>query len=485
MPPIEILEALFRKQLERTESLRSMMALYTQDVTLNGKPRDYDRLVSMVRTHLEEKRRQKNREELSTKNQGRAVPAGADTGNIKQGDCRNWINVGSCQRGDNCPWKHDAKKKGERKGRPRSGSPGKGKPKGGGRQQTPPPKKTPRGKSPKGNADRPPCTFYKQGKCTKGEDCDFWHVPVCKFFKSGKCNVPKCAFLHSNPAQPASTGTPPASPRTGGNAEPDKEGSPEVKRGRSKSRNRNKKKTGSASVAQLIAMTLPVLSQSLFLPKGNLGVPEETLGAKWYNPSPKVYQALMAKSHFGSSQTTQVTFDPVFDKLASIRDRNPSRHRLSGSFSVLKPQKVIPPDPSPENHKESEKTAVFKALKFWKYMDKSRTGSFEDLMKTFTVQGNLEPRTIKPAIYTKDNTGKWLKTGVMLSTEHSRMFIVDSGASFHLISWANLSKAEKRNVRRMETPIVLSTANGTLATQEVELVLTRSGGFKSRGDCSE
>ena len=58
-PNTKILESLFFSQLEKADSLKSLQELYRQDVTQRGQPKDYDRLLQMVKSHLEERRREK------------------------------------------------------------------------------------------------------------------------------------------------------------------------------------------------------------------------------------------------------------------------------------------------------------------------------------------------------------------------------------------------------------------------------------------
>ena len=61
----------------------------------------------------------------------------------------------------------------------------------------------------------------------------------------------------------------------------------------------------------------------------------------------------------------------------------------------------------------------------------------------------------------------------------SRHFIIDSGASFHLISREELSKKEAAQIRTMKKPIQLRSANGlTTATHDVELCLPGLGNEK-------
>ena len=54
-----ILESLFFAQLEKADTLKSLLELYRQDVKQNGKSKDYDRLLQMEKRHLEERRRKK------------------------------------------------------------------------------------------------------------------------------------------------------------------------------------------------------------------------------------------------------------------------------------------------------------------------------------------------------------------------------------------------------------------------------------------
>jgi hypothetical protein len=45
-----------------------------------------------------------------------------------------------------------------------------------------------------------PCSFFAQGKCTKGDACSFAHVSIkkpCSFFAQGKCTKGEaCPFTH-------------------------------------------------------------------------------------------------------------------------------------------------------------------------------------------------------------------------------------------------------------------------------------------------
>jgi DNA (cytosine-5)-methyltransferase 1 len=53
---------------------------------------------------------------------------------------------------------------------------------------------------------------------------------------------------------------------------------------------------------------------------------------------------------------------------------------------------------------------------------------------------------------------------------HKRVWIVDSGASFHVVSYANLTIQELRTVKRMEDPILIHTANGDVVITHSAMV---------------
>ena len=129
------------------------------------------------------------------------------------------------ERGDACGFAHCADKKGTGKGG-RSQSPGRGrspKRKGGGKgtrqgsnaavetsagsnsargdgngkgRKVANPKL--RGKSPSGKEDRPLCSFFTRGACTKGKDCDYFHPRACRSFKTeeGCKKGEDCRHMH-------------------------------------------------------------------------------------------------------------------------------------------------------------------------------------------------------------------------------------------------------------------------------------------------
>ena len=47
----------------------------------------------------------------------------------------------------------------------------------------------------------------------------------------------------------------------------------------------------------------------------------------------------------------------------------------------------------------------------------------------------------------------------------SREFLLDSGASMHMVAWSNLTDEEKKQARHLTAPIPLTIANGTVISR--------------------
>ena len=210
VPSKSILESMFRTQLNKAESMKTVLALYDQDITQKGASKDYDRLLSMTRTHVAQKRRDKVANDLRSR--GKGTPGTRAQSNNKrtkpqQGDCRQWLKFGECSRGDECSWAHDEDKRpekpsGKTAGRKSSGKGSKSRsssPKGGreGRNRSTTPSSKVRGTSPSGKEGRPTCTFYLRGECNRGKNCEYFHPQPCTHFNAGSCKLgEECEFAH-------------------------------------------------------------------------------------------------------------------------------------------------------------------------------------------------------------------------------------------------------------------------------------------------
>eukprot|EP00973_Karenia_brevis_P004456 611185-Karenia_brevis.AAC.1 len=58
------METLFIKQLRKCGHLKEQLALYELEASQKNVPRSYDRLIHVARTHLEARRRMRNRENM-------------------------------------------------------------------------------------------------------------------------------------------------------------------------------------------------------------------------------------------------------------------------------------------------------------------------------------------------------------------------------------------------------------------------------------
>eukprot|EP00973_Karenia_brevis_P012801 1738695-Karenia_brevis.AAC.1 len=64
IPPRDIRESLFLKNLRKRGHMQEHVAPYKQGVAPLGKQRDYDALLSIVKTHVESRRPLRNRENM-------------------------------------------------------------------------------------------------------------------------------------------------------------------------------------------------------------------------------------------------------------------------------------------------------------------------------------------------------------------------------------------------------------------------------------
>ena len=72
-PSDDMLEALFKREIREADQLKETLALYDQDTHQKGTPSSYSRLMSMVKIHLESKRRQQNPTDLAGSRDSRGI----------------------------------------------------------------------------------------------------------------------------------------------------------------------------------------------------------------------------------------------------------------------------------------------------------------------------------------------------------------------------------------------------------------------------
>jgi hypothetical protein len=116
LPEEDVLETLFRRQIQRHPGFREHTAYYER-LPIGHEERNYRYLVTLVKRYLETRRRNQLRDEAS-RNVGKAAYVAEDAPRQK-GDCYQWLEHGKCASGRDCPFLHDK----EKKGRGRSASP--------------------------------------------------------------------------------------------------------------------------------------------------------------------------------------------------------------------------------------------------------------------------------------------------------------------------------------------------------------------------
>ena len=108
------------------------------------------------------------------------------------GDCWQLETNGKCVKGDNCSFRHDINKRG--KVTPSNPSPNSFMQQNERKSSR---TRSPRGRSPSGRTSRWPCKDYFRGTCSNSF-CEKWHPPECLFYKtkSGCRFGEKCSYAH-------------------------------------------------------------------------------------------------------------------------------------------------------------------------------------------------------------------------------------------------------------------------------------------------
>jgi len=312
VPEENIMESLFRRQLEAIMQLKETIALYSLGVTQKGEERSYQCLMSMTKIHLEKRRLDKHREDLDSKRRRSYASAAkgerkgggkgggkrgrSPTPKARTGDCRQFLNnEGKCSRGDGCPWSHDWE------------------------NSKPPPgttlwlsaqllllvsrrKAVPRGALPRlGNPTNLRVSNSSKGSAKKGKDYELWHPPRCIVFKQGKCDAgKKGVFLHDKTASPA---TPPSPQRQ---AEPKTQAKP-------------KPKPKATADGRLFAIMLSTIAQGLTIVPPSIELP--IAGGFYERPD-----FLKVDNHNGHADNTpkHVHFPNYLDARIRHREKTPS-----------------------------------------------------------------------------------------------------------------------------------------------------------------
>ena len=435
-PPDDILEGLYKIRIRESEKLKTVLELYDLEIHQKKIGPDYHRLKTMVKRSIEQDTRNKNFGARNGNYERNAVVKNQGTKQRVQrilGDCWQWETNGQCSKGDNCSFRHDINKRGKMT------------------QSNPSPNsfmqqnernasrtRSPRGKSPSGRMFRWPCKDYLRGTCNNSS-CEKWHPPECLFYKtkSGCRFGEKCAFAHRQVDE---------QPTKRSQTNNDKSAVAMLKKGNWQEREsvtdgchdrpgkpgkRGDKKLGQNSSERQSsdARQLGCVFQDMTPPKSIL-----RKGTDMQKPI----------------QPVKVT--KAIARHTKIRDQNPSL----GYICPGEPRQRSPNAPKFEDrsHEETEwqeqgaREAAWKLAKnVLKLKEHERATFFSPSENRCLPALNLKPE--------------------------KREFVVDSGASMHMISKKDLSDAEMDTLTKSCSPTIVITANGEVQTHEEAIVYVK------------
>ena len=295
-----------------------------------------------------------------------------------------------------------------------------------------------RGRSPSGRMFRLPCKDYLKGTCTNSF-CEKWHPPECLYYKTkSDCRFgEKCSFAHRQvDEQPSKrsnkndvkSAVAMLKKRNWQEREPvtdechDRRGEP-GKRG-------DKKLGQNSSVRQFsYARQLGCAFQDMTPPK-----------------------SILRKSTDMPTPIQRVKFTKAIARHTKIRDQNPSL----GYICPGEPHQRSPNAPKFEDRSQEEtewqeqgaREAAWKLAKsVFKLKEHEKAAFFSSPENRCHLASTLKPE--------------------------EREFVVDSGASMHMISKKDLSEAEMDTLTKSCSPTIVITANGEVQTQEEAIVYVK------------
>ena len=435
IPPDDILEGLYKLRIRESDKLKTVLELYDLETHQKKLGPDYHRLKAMVKRSIEQEIRNKNFEARSGNFEKNAV---VKNSGIKQrarilGDCWQWEANGQCVKGDNCSFRHDINKRGK-------SSPSNPSQNSFTQQSERKPSRTrsPRGKSPSGRTSRWPCKDYLKGTCNNSS-CKRWHPPECLFYKSKNgCRFgEKCSFAHrqvdTQPTKWSKSNNDKSAVallkkgdwherESVANRYHDSSGKPDCKRGKKLGRNSSKRQSSDAR-------QLGCVFQDMTPPKTILGKSTDM---------PKPIQ--------------RVKFTKAIARHTKIRDQNPSL----GYICPGEPHERSPNAPKFEDRSREETE--------WQELG-AREAAWKLAKNVFKLKEHE-----KAAFFSSPENRCHLASSLK---PEEREFVVDSGASMHMISKKDLSEAEMDTLTKSCSPTRVITANGEMQTQEEAIVYVK------------
>ena len=440
IPPDEILEGLYKLRIRESDKLKTVLELYDLETNQKKLGPDYHRLKTMVKRRIEQEIRNKNFGSRNGNFEKNAVVKNQGTKQRVQrilGDCWQWETNGQCVKGDNCSFRHDMNKRG--KSSPSNPSPNSFMQQSERKSSR---TRSPRGRSPSGRTSRWPCKDYLGGTCNNSF-CEKWHPPECLFYKtkSGCRFWEKCSFAHRQVDE---------QPTKRSKTNNDKSAVAMLKKGNWQEREpvtdgchdrlgkpgkRSDKKLGQNSSKRQSsdARQLGCVFQDMTPPKSIL---------RKGTDMPKPIQ--------------RVKFTKAIARHTKIRDQNPSL----GYICPGEPHERSPNAPKFEDRSEEETE--------WQ-----EQGAREAEWKL--AKSVLKLKEHQRATFFSPSENRCLPASTLKLEE--REFVVDYGASMHMISKKDLSDAEMDTLTKSCSPTIVITANGEVQTHEEAIVYVKELGI--------
>ena len=330
------------------------------------------------------------------------------------GDCWQWKANRQCSKGDSCSFRHDINTRAKStQPNPSSSSSTRQNERNASRTRST------RGKSPSGRMSRWPCKDYLKGTCTNSF-CEKWRPPECLFYmtRSGCRFGEKCSYAHRQVEEQPS---------------------------------KRSKKNGDKSAVDMLKKDK--YHHRTRRPVVNVySSNTRQLGCVFQDMEPLKSSSILRKSSDIRKPIRCVKFTKAVVRHADIRDQNPSL----GMICQGEPHQRNHNAPKFEDRSQEET----------EWQERCAREAAWRLAK-----GILKTKEKYEAAFFSPSENRCLPAANLKPEE--REFVVDSGASMHMISKKDLNSAEMDTLTKSCSPTIVITANGEVQTHEEATVCVK------------
>ena len=349
------------------------------------------------------------------------------------GDCWQWETNGQCVKGNNCSFRHEMNKRGR-------SSPSNPSPNSFMRQNERKPSRTlsPRRRSPSGRTSRWPCKDYLRGTCNNSF-CEKWHPAECLYYKtkSGCRFGEKCSFAHRQVDE---------QPTKRSKSNNDKSAVAMLK----KEYWQERESVSDACpdrTGKLVKRSDKKLGQNSSRRQFS---DARQLGCVFQDKTPP--KSILRTGTDMPRPIQRVKFTKAIARHTKIRDQNPSL----GYICPGEPHERSPNAPKFEDRSQEETE--------WQEQG-AREAAWKLAKNVFKLKEH------ERATFFSSPENRCLPASTLKPEE--REFVVDSGASMHMINKKDLSKAEMDTLTKSCSPTIVITANGEVQTHEEAIVYVK------------